>query len=120
MFSRSARAEAIRPNTFRRRQTFTSSRGMARGTRHRLLFSNRSYAYCCARTMGETAPVTVIHNKTFVFANIFSSTNKFGKKNKTTEKKRKRKENSKKKRNFKRDKKLLLNRISTTVPKTVE
>ena len=74
---------------------------MARGTRHRLLFSNRSYAYCCARTMGETAPVTVIHNKTFVFANIFSSTNKFGKKIKLLKRKGKEKKIPKKKETLK-------------------
>lgn len=64
---------------------------MARGTRHRLLFSNRSHAYCCARTMGETAPVTIIHNKTSVFANIFSSITIGLEKIKTIKKQKKRK-----------------------------
>lgn len=58
--------------------------------------------------MGETAPVTIIHNKTSVFANIFSSITIGLEKIKTIKKQKKRKLKRKekkiqKKKNFKRE-----------------
>lgn len=49
--------EMIRFKHIGLRQDHTSHR-VARGTRHRLLFSRRSHAYCCAENLAKMAPVT--------------------------------------------------------------